>query len=171
MLMDKYVTSLSQNSSIQGRGGGRKFSALPGPKGFWVNAKWKRLEYGLGREDRTVLPISWVMNKNTMDSPLGQVFPNGTAQLIKSSHHYRVANDAKIVLLSRLTPPFSSHNPRRVSPRLIRDLSLLPLQVENSFATFFYSCSNSADTRDQIRISFSISEFRHFVLNVKPGIM
>lgn len=91
-------------------------------QGLLVNAKWKRLEYGLGREDRTVLPISWVMNKNTMDSPLGQVFPNGTAQLIKSSHHYRVANDAKIVLLSRLTPPFSSHNPRRVSPRLIRDL-------------------------------------------------
>jgi len=29
------------------------------------------------------------MNKNTMDSLLGQVFPNETAQLIKSSHHYR----------------------------------------------------------------------------------
>jgi len=76
------------------------------------------------------------MNKNTMDSPLGQVFPNGTAQVIKSSHHYRVANDAKIVLLSRFSPHKLSrptrHNPH---PRLIRDL-VAPAQVENSFGTF-----------------------------------
>lgn len=66
-----------------------KFSYPPRARGFLVNAGVEAVRVRLGREDRTALPISRVMNKNTMDSPLGQVFPNETAQLIKSSHHYR----------------------------------------------------------------------------------
>lgn len=170
--MNKYIISLSRNSSIQRERQREKVfcsSRAQGASG--VNAKWKRLEYGLGREDRTVLPISWVMNKNTMDSPLGQVFPNGTAQVIKSSHHYRVANDAKIVLLSRFSPHKLSrptrHNPH---PPVWFEISLLPRKLK-IHSVLFYSGSNSVDTRDQIRISFSISEFRHFVLDVKPSVM
>lgn len=46
------------------------------------------MEHG-SKEEIGLLPISWPMNKNTMDLPPVQVFPNETAQLIKSSHHYR----------------------------------------------------------------------------------
>lgn len=84
--MDKYVTPLSQGS--QGRAEGQKKVKVSGPGGFWLAGGGTVSEHGF-EEKIGLLPISWAMNKNTMDLLLVQVFPNETAQLIKSSHHYR----------------------------------------------------------------------------------
>lgn len=80
VLMDKYVAPLSKGFLGKGQKGQKKVK-VSDPGGFSGQH---------GREEKIgLLPISWAMNKNTMDLLLVQVFPNETAQLIKSSHHYR----------------------------------------------------------------------------------
>lgn len=70
--MDKYITSLSPDSPLWAKGQKKvKVSCLTPARGLLVNAGREWFEHALG-EKIGPLPISRVMNKNTMDSLLSR---------------------------------------------------------------------------------------------------